>query len=133
MPCAAVVGDVDVGTCVVVIAYAVVVVDGVVPACGVPAHGTVEVVECAEQVVLPVEEYAAEVDVAVLPVGACDVGGAVEAHEVVEVDLVGAVVLLGGEVELVGHFVGDEPCLLARVVVADGACCECHDGYDEGE
>ena len=46
--CAAVVGDVDVGAGVVVIAYAVVVVDGVVPACGVPAHGTVEVVECAE-------------------------------------------------------------------------------------
>lgn len=32
MPCAAVVGDVDVGAGVVVIAYAVVVVDGVVPA-----------------------------------------------------------------------------------------------------
>ena len=56
---------------------------------------------------MPVVEYAAEVFVAVAPVDAFDFVGGVDAEEVVEVDLVGVVVLLLVEVELVGHLVGE--------------------------
>ena len=72
-------------------------------------------------------EYAAEVFVAVAPVDAFDFVGGVDAEEVVEVNLVGVVVLLLVEVELVGHLVGEVEGFAACVFVTHciGGYCQC--------
>lgn len=51
------------------------------------------------------------------PAGAIEVSGAVDAHQVVEVDLVGGLVLLIRQGGLVGHLVGEEQRLAACLAV----------------
>lgn len=107
------IGDVDGGTSEVVVSYAIAVEDGVVPAVSSPAYGAHEVVDCCVEPVLPVEEYVAQVLVAILPVVAEGIGGIVHGQEIVEVYLISTVVLLSCQIQLVCHLVRQEPGLLA--------------------
>ena len=107
------IGDVDGGTSEVVVSYAIAVEDGVVPAVSSPAYGAHEVVDCCVEPVLPVEEYVAQVLVAILPVVSEGIGGIVHGQEIVEVYLISTVVLLSCQIQLVCHLVRQEPGLLA--------------------
>ena len=107
------IGDVDGGTSEVVVSYTIAVEDGVVPAVSSPAYGAHEVVDCCVEPVLPVEEYVAQVLVAILPVVSEGIGGIVHGQEIVEVYLISTVVLLSCQIQLVCHLVRQEPGLLA--------------------
>ena len=82
-----------------------------------------EVVGRHEEGVLPVIEDVAQVGVAIGEVVAVDIALVAHAEEIVEVDLVAVVVLLVVEIELVGHLVGEEACLLAGFFVVHGTQC----------
>ena len=92
-------------------------IDAEVPVAGFPVEGAIEVGSCHEGVVLPVEQDVAQVKVALCPIDAIQVVDGVDAHQVVKVHLVGGLVLLLGEVQLVCHLVGEEQCLLAGLLV----------------
>ena len=104
----------------IVVPISVVVADGVVPSGAYPADGAEKIVDGAEEVVLPVEKYAAQVRIAVFPIISCAVGSRADAHEVVQVDFISSVVLLRCEVEFVCHFICKEPCPLACFLVVHG-------------
>ena len=99
---------IDCRTVVEEIVAVVAVPKGAIPCAAYPAQRTDEVVGCAIEAPLPVVEDIAEVGVAVSPPYAVKVAGRVDAKEIFEIHLVYLVVLLGGEVELVGHLVGEE-------------------------
>ena len=107
-------------------------IDAEVPETVAPVEGAIEVGGVQECPVLPVEQYIAQIEVAMLPVEPIEVVIVVDTHEVVEVDLVCCLILLFGEVELVGHLVGEEQSLLASLLIAHCAgrddrhadCCE---------
>ena len=117
-----------------VVAVGVSGVDAEVPVAGVPVEGAVEIGGGTEGPVLPVEQDIAHVHVAVVPVGSVEVGLCVDAQQVVEVDLVGCLVLVFGQVELVSHFVGQEQRLLTGLLIAHCVsrycyceqCCQCY-------
>ena len=101
-----------------------------------PVERAIEVVGQAEGIVLPVEQYVVEVEVAHLPIGTIEVVNSIDAHKVVEVDFVGSLVLVVGEVELIGHLVGEEQGLLACLLVSHGrygchGCEQCCEGDDD--
>ena len=103
------------------------------PNAHVPVDRTVEIVEIAESPVLPIDEDMAHIDITVCPINAEDVRLAADATEVVEVYLIGSLVLVLSEVELVSHLVGEEERLLARLLEAHGAGIDyCNEG-DKGE
>ena len=117
-PVASVVGDVDRGAVEVVIAIAVVVAYGVVPGGAHPLQRAVEVVYGGIEAVLPVAEDIAHIHIAVLPVVTVAIRRSVHAEEVLHVDLIGPVVLIGGQIQFVGHFVREEPCPDSGFVVS---------------
>lgn len=92
-------------------------VDCEVPASCIPVERTIEVRGCAESSVLPVEQYVAEVEVALSPVCSVQVVIVTDTHQVVKVHLVGGLILVVGEVKLVSHLVGEEQCSLASLLV----------------
>ena len=108
VPESAVAGYIDGRTMVEEIVAVVAVPKGAVPCAAYPAQRTDEVVGCAVEAPLPVVEDIAEVGVAVSPPYAVKVAGRVDAEEILEIHLVYLVVLLGGEVEFVGHLVGEK-------------------------
>ena len=117
-----------------VVAMRIAGVDSEVPVASVPIERTVEVAGCTEGFPLPVEQNVAHIQVATLPVGGIDVVVAGDSHEVIQVDFVGSLVLLVGEVQLVGHLVGEEQGLVACLLVAHclARCCyyqHCYQGY----
>ena len=120
MPESATIGQVDGGTAEVVVAVAVAVEDGIVPTISGPPDGTQEVVNGIVEAILPVEEHVAKVFVSPVPVIAGCVRGIVDVEEVVEVDLIGAIVLLACQVQLVSHLVGKEPSLLPGGLIVEG-------------
>lgn len=90
-----------------------------------PVHWTVEIRCCYIGVVLPGRENALELLVTERPIIAVEVIVVVDCHEVVEVDLIGSLILLIGEVQLVSHLVGKEQCLILSLTV-----CHCGSGGD---
>ena len=89
-----------------------------VPVTGFPVEGTVEVAGGQIGIPLPVEQDIAQVEVTALPIGSEHVMTARHSHQIVEVDLVGGLILLIGQVELVGHLVGQEQGLVAGLLIA---------------
>ena len=117
----------EVGTSEVeVVAVGVACVDAEVPVASLPVEWTVEVGGSQIGLVLPVEEDIAQVEVTLSPVGAIEVGLGIHAHQVVEVHLIGGLILLLGKVELIGHLVGEEQCLLACLLITHGIGCHGH-------
>lgn len=121
------IGDVDCRACEVEEATAVVFEYRQIPSGVQPTDGTEEVVERGVERILPWQQDAFEVGVAVSPIAPRAVVRGLDAHQVVKIDLVSLVILLLGEVELVGHLVGQVPRPIACFAVRHGLhahCCE---------
>ena len=73
------------------------------PATGLPSHRAIEVGESHILVVLPAVQDIAEVCVTAIPPDAEDITVSVQAHQVVEIDLIDSLILCSGEVELVSQ------------------------------
>ena len=101
-------------------------VDTEVPVAGIPVERTVEIGRGNVCAVLPVEQYVAQVEVALTPVVTIEVVVGIDTHEVVEVYLVGSLILCIAEIKFIRHLVGEEQSLLACLFVAHGFCRNCH-------
>ena len=91
-----------------------------VPIACVPVERAIEITGIAVHAVLPIEQNVTQVQVAALPVEAVQVVVVVDAHQVVEVNLVCSLILVIGEVEFVCHLVRQEKSLPTRLVVTHG-------------
>lgn len=91
-----------------------------VPIACVPIEWTIEISGVAVHAVLPVEQNVTQIQIAALPVESEQVVIVVDAHQVVEVNLVCSLILVIGEVQLVCHLVRQEKGLPARLVVTHG-------------
>ena len=88
------------------------------PAAGLPCYRTIEVGECHILVELPAVQDIAEVSVTAIPPDAEDITVSVQAHQVVEIDLIDCLILCSGEIELVSHLVREEEGLVLCCVIA---------------
>ena len=91
------------------------------PATSLPSHRAIEVGECHILVELPVVQHEAEVSITAIPPDAEYITVSVQAHQVVEIDLIDSLILCSGEVELVSHLVREEEgfvlcCIIAHCV-----------------
>ena len=71
------------------------------PATCMPSYRTIEVSQAHILVELPAVQHEAEVCITTIPPDAEDITVSVQAHQVVEVDLIDCLILCSGEVELV--------------------------------
>ena len=69
------------------------------PATSLPCYRAIEVCQSDVLVVLPGVQHIAEVCIATIPPDAEDITVSVQAHQVVEVDLIDCLILCSGEVE----------------------------------
>ena len=111
---------------IVVVAIGVAGIDAEVPVTCVPIEWTVEVTGCTIGRILPVEQNITEIKVTMRPIGSIQVVVTVDTHQVVEVYLVGGLVLILCEVQLVCHLVREEQGLLTCLLVAHGIGRYCH-------
>ena len=109
-----------------------------VPETITPVEWTIEIGSCAECLPLPIQQNIAQVQVTTLPVVAIDIVITRHthqvAHQVVEVDFIGSLILLVRQVQLVSHLVCQEQSLVACLLVAHclARCCyrqHCYQGY----
>lgn len=91
-----------------------------VPIACVPVEWTIEITGITVHAILPIEQNITQIQVAALPVEAVQVVIVVDAHQVVEVNLVGSLILVIGEIEFVCHLVRQEKGLPTRLVVTHG-------------
>ena len=108
-----------------VVAVWVAGIDAEMPVSSVPIERAIEIGGSQIGFILPLEQDIAQVKVALCPVDSVEVCLGVDAHQVVEVDLVCGLVLLLGEVEFIGHLVSKEQSLLAGLLVTHCACRQC--------
>ena len=112
------IGHVEVWTTKVeVVTMRVAGIDAEVPVSSLPVQRAVEIGGCAEQVPLPAIEYVTQVQVATLPVGAEHIAITSHAHQVVQINLIGCLVLCVSQVQFVCHLIGQEQCLSASLLV----------------
>lgn len=95
----------------------VVGIDGKIPSRSAPHHRTQEIVGCQKQIVLPIVEDVAEVGAAIAEASAIQVDARVQAEQIIHIDFVGIIILIGIEIELVCHLVGEEQCSFASLLV----------------
>ena len=69
------------------------------PSTSLPCYGAIEVVQSHILVILPRSQHEAEVCVTAIPPDAEDISVSVQAHQVVEIDLIDSLILCSGEVE----------------------------------
>ena len=102
-----------------------------VPVASFPVEWTIEVAGGTERLPLPVQQHVAHIQITTLPIGSIDVVVTGHTHQVVQIDFVGSLVLLVGQVQLVGHLVRQEQCLVACLLKAHcmARCCYCQHGY----
>lgn len=91
-----------------------------VPIACIPIKRAIEIGGIAVHVVLPIKQNVTQVQIAALPVESEQVVIVVDAHQVVEVNLVCSLILVIGEVQLVSHLVRQEQGLPTRLVVTHG-------------
>ena len=91
-----------------------------VPIACVPIKRAIKIGGVAVHAILPIEQNVTQVQVAALPVEAVQVVVVVDAHQVVEVNLVSRLILVIGEVQLVSHLVRQEQGLPTRLIVTHG-------------
>lgn len=103
---------------------------------GTPLDGTIEVGGTGETCILPVVEDIVEVGIATLPVEVIGTAGG-DIEEILEVDLIDLVELIGSQIEFVGHLVTQEVRLLLGLAERQDASGErVHSTYgyeEEGE
>ena len=115
------IGGIEVGTPEVeVVTMRVAQVDAEVPVTSLPVEWAIEIAGGYKGIPLPVEKNIAQVEVTTLPVGAKHVCTSCYTHQIVEIDLVGCLVLLVSQIQLVSHLVGQEQGLIASLLIAHG-------------
>ena len=92
-----------------------------------PTQGTEQEFETVIDTPLGCEEHTCQTGIAVFPEVAVDIGLNTALQEIIEINLIDAVVLRIGQVEFVGHLVGQVIGLTGSIVVTDGGCA----GYGE--
>ena len=97
--------------CIVETVSAIVRVNCECPSTSLPSHGAIEVGQSHVLVVLPRSQHEAQVCVTTIPPDAKHVAMTVQAHQVVEVDLVDCLILCSCEIQLVSHLVREEQSL----------------------
>lgn len=95
----------------------IVLPEGEVPIVVTTPDGAIEIVCSTIEAVLPVEEDVTEICVTIIPIIVERIGSAY-VHQILEVNLIDLIVLLGGEVELIGHLVGEIVRVLLRLAEA---------------
>lgn len=95
-------------------------VNGVVPQARAPDNGVEEVVCGHKHAILPIVQDVAQVGVPVGQARAIDIAGRVEAHQIVQVDFVGIIVLLVVKIQLIRHLVRQKTCVVAGFDVRHG-------------
>ena len=103
-------------------------VDAEMPVASLPVQWAIEISGCQVGLILPVEQYVTQVEVALCPIHTIKVCLGVYAHQVVEVNFVCCLILLFGKIELIGHLVGQEQGLLTGLLIT-----HCIGGHREGE
>ena len=88
-----------------VAAVGVVAVDVEHPAAALPVQRAIEVAKGSILVVLPGGEHVAEVSVTAAPPSTEHVTSPIDAHQIVEVNLIDGIVLCVCQVQLVGHLI----------------------------
>ncbi len=117
------IGSIEMGASIVeIVAVGIAGIDAEMPVARAPVEGAVEVGGCDIGIPLPIIEDVAQVEVTTLPEGTVHIVYAGDTHEVVEVDFVCCLILGIGQVELVGHLVGEEQGFVAGLLVAHGRC-----------
>jgi hypothetical protein len=101
-------------------------VDTEVPVTCLPVEGTVEIAGCDKGIPLPVHKDITQIEVATLPVDAKHVSATSHTHQIVEVDFITSLVLLFGEVELIGHLISQEQGLSAGLLETHGGGRDCY-------
>ena len=99
-----------------VVTIRIAAVDVETPAVISPSHRTIEVVGGHVAIVLPAGEHVAQAAITERPVTAKDIV-ARQPHQVVEIDFIHCLVLLVGQVELVGHLICQEQGFVSCLVV----------------
>ena len=112
MAVAAPVGNEYLRVCVVEMTSVIARVHCECPAASLPSHRAIEVSQAHVLIILPAVQHKAEVCIAAIPPDAEDITVSVQAHQVVEIDLIDCLVLCSGEVELVRHLVREEEGLV---------------------
>jgi hypothetical protein len=90
------------------------------PGIGFPGYRAIEVFDVQIFVILPGTQHVAEVVVATVPAGAIEVVGAVQTHDVVEVNLIDCLILVVGQFQFVSHFVAQKEGIVLCFFVAHG-------------
>jgi len=114
-----------------IVAMRIAQIDSEVPVAITPVEWAIEIGGIDKGLPLPVEQDIAQVQVAAFPIGAVYIVIAGNPHQIVEVDFVGSLVLFVCQVQLVGHLVGQEQCLVACLLVAHcfaRSCIQQHHG-----
>ena len=113
----ATIGGIEVRTSEVeVVTMRIAGIDAEVPVACLPVEGTVEIAGCDKGIPLPVEKNITQIEVATLPVDAKHIVTAGHTHQIVEVDFITSLILLVGEVELIGHLISQEQSLVAGLL-----------------
>ena len=113
----ATIGGIEVRTSEVeVVTVRIAGIDAEVPVTCLPVEGTVEIAGCDKGIPLPVEKDIAQIEVATLPVDTEHIVAARHTHQIVEVDFITSLILLVGEVELIGHLISQEQSLVAGLL-----------------
>ena len=73
------------------------------PSTSLPSYGAIEVVQSHVFVILPRSQHEAEVCITTIPPDAKHVTISVQAHQVVEVDLIDCLILCSGKVQFVSQ------------------------------
>lgn len=93
-----------------------------------------EVIQSCEQGILPIKEDTSQISIPKIPIPSTAIGGRANTHEIVQVDFIYAVILLGSKIKLIGHLVGEEPCMFLSLSVSHRPAGEhCENGQEEGE
>ena len=112
------IGQVEVRTTKVeVVTMRIAGIDAKVPNTSLPIEWAVEVGSGSEQIPLPAIEDIADIQVATLPVSTKYIVITCDAHQIIQVNLIGSLILCIRQVQLVGHLVGQEERLSASLLV----------------
>jgi hypothetical protein len=114
----ATIGQVEMWTTEIeVVAMRIAGIDAEVPYTSLPVERAVEVGSCAKQIPLPAIEDITDIQVATLPVQSKHVALTGDAHQIIQVNLIGSLILCVRQVQLIGHLVRQEKGLSASLFV----------------
>ena len=97
-------------------------IDAEVPVACLPVERTIEIGGCDIGLPLPVVKDITQIEVTALPIGAEHISAACHSHQIVKVNLIGSLVLLVCEVQLVGHLIRQEQSLVTGLLETHCIC-----------